>query len=151
MNAVNLGFNTKLKTVTIGQVMLFQFPSPNTGGFSANSSMVAPSESPYACIPSFLSTIQSHHLQSITFYIWLSAEFHLDPVNWSQLSDLFNRLEVPRIRFEITGIGLPLVEDWFRKRLGIIDSTKTTLEFDFPTRGSGDDFYSCFRRRSMTI
>lgn len=112
--------------------MLFQFPFPEIGtpgGFTADPFMLAPNESPYACIPDLLSTIQSHHLQTITFYIWLSAEFHLDSVNWSQLADLFNGLEVPRIRFSITGIELPLVKDWFRKRLRTVDSTKTTLEF----------------------
>ena len=135
MNTIDLGYNTKLKTITIRQVTLFQFPSPETnavGRFTTNPSIT---ESPYACIPALLSTIQSFHLQAITFYIWLSAEFHLDSVNWSQLADIFNRLEVPRIRFSITGIGLSLVEDWFRKRLRTIDSTKTALEFAFPTRG----------------
>jgi len=118
--------------------MLFQFPSFNTGavgGFTPHPSMPAPTKSPYACIPSFLSTIQSHHLQTIKFYIWLSDEFHLDSVDWSQLADLFNRLEVPRIFFSITGVGLPLVEGWFRKRLRTIDSSKTALEFAFPTSG----------------
>jgi hypothetical protein len=142
LNTINLGFNTKLKTVTIRQVMLFQFPSIDTGGFRVNSSMVAHTQSPYACIPALLSTIRSHHLQTITFYIWLSAEFHLDSVNWSELADLFNRLDVPRIRFAITGIGLPLVEDWFRQRLKTIDSTKTTLEFVFPARGARAGCYS---------
>ena len=127
-----------LKTVTIRQLMLFQFPSTGTGtlgGFTADPFMLAPNQSPYACIPALLSTIQSHHLQTITFYIWLSAEFHLDSVNWSRLADLFNGLEVPRIRFSITGIELPLVEDWFRKRLRTVDSTKTTLEFAYSHQG----------------
>ena len=112
--------------------MLFQFPFPEIGalgGFTADPLMLAPKESPYACIPALLSTIQSHHLQTITFYIWLSAEFHLDSVDWSQLADLFNGLEVPRICLSITGIDLPLVKDWFRKRLRTVDSTKTILEF----------------------
>ena len=134
-NAVNLASNVNLKTVTIRQLMLYQFPSPEigtVGGFTADPFVLAPNEPPYACIPALLSTIQSHHLQIITFYIWLSAEFHLDSVNWSQLADLFNGLEVPRIHFSITGTELALVKDWFRKRLRTIDSTKTTLEF---TRG----------------
>ena len=122
-----------LKTVTIRQLMLFQFPSPEiditVGGFTADPIVLVPNEPLYACIPALLSTIQSHHLQTITFYIWLSAEFHLDSVNWSQLADLFNGLGVPRIRFSITGIELPLVKGWLRKRLRTVDSTKTTLEF----------------------
>jgi len=137
MNAVNLAPNTNLKTVTIRHLMLFRFPSAETNavsGFTPNPSMLGPTESPYACIPALFSTIQSHHLQTITFYIWLSAEFHLDSIDWSQLADLFNHLEVPRICFLITGIGLPSVEDWFRKRLRTIDCTKTALEFTFPTR-----------------
>ena len=137
-NTVNLASNVNLKTVTIRQLMLFQFPSTEIGtldGFTANPFMLAPNESPYACIPALLSTIQSHHLQTITFYIWLSAEFHLDSVDWSQLADLFNGLEVPRIRFSITGIELPLVKDWFRKRLRTVDSTKTTLEFAYSQQG----------------
>ncbi|KAF8801108.1 hypothetical protein BYT27DRAFT_7198706 [Phlegmacium glaucopus] len=132
MNTVNLASNTNLKTVTIRQLMLFQFPSSDTdamGGLTPHPSIPAPTKSPHACIPALLSTIQSHHLQTIKFYIWLSAEFHLDSVDWSQLADLFNRLEVPRISFSITGIGLSLVEDWFKKRLRTIDSTKTALEF----------------------
>ena len=130
--AVNLASNVNLKTVTIRQLMLFQFPFPergSLGGSTADTFILAPNESPYACIPALLSTIQSHHLQTITFYIWLSAEFHLDSVNWSQLADLFNGLEVPRICLSITGIDLPLVKDWFRKRLRTVDSTKTILEF----------------------
>ena len=121
-----------LKTVTIRQLTLFQFPLPEIGtlgGFTPDPFVLAPNESPYVCIPALLSTIQSHRLQTITFHIWLSAEFHLDSVNWPQLADLFNGLEVPRIRFSITGIELPLVRDWFRKRLGTVDSTRTTLEF----------------------
>lgn len=114
--------------------MLFQFPFPEmgtVGEFTADPFMLAPNESPYACIPALLSTIKSHHLQTITFYIWLSAEFHLDSVNWTQLADLFNGLEVPRVRLLITGTQLPLVKDWFRKRLRTVDSTKTTLEFAY--------------------
>lgn len=112
--------------------MLFQFPFPEidtVGGYTADPFMLAPNESPYACIPALLSTIQPHHLQTITFHIWLSAEFHLDSVNWSQLADLMNALEVPQIRFSITGIDLSLVKDWFRRRLRTVDSTKSTLEF----------------------
>ena len=135
MHTVNLASNTNLKTITIRHLMLFKFPSAETdavSGLTPNPSILGPTESPYACIPALFSTIQSHHLQTITFYVWLSAEFHLDTIDWSQLADLFNYLEVPRICFSITGIGLPSVEDWFRKRLRTIDSTKTALEFTFP-------------------
>lgn len=130
--------NVNLKTVTFRQVVLFQFPLPEMGtlgGYTADPFMLAPNESPYVCIPALLSTIQSHHLQTITFHIWFSAEFHLDSVDWSHLADLFNGLEVPRIRFSITGIELPLVKDWLRKRLRTVDSTKTTLEFAYSHHG----------------
>jgi hypothetical protein len=87
-NAVNLASNVGLKTVTFRQLMLFQFPFPEMdalSGSTANPFMQAPNESPYACISTLLSTIQPHHLQTISFYIWLSAEFHLDSVNSTQL------------------------------------------------------------------
>jgi len=137
-NTVNLASNTKLKTIIIRQMMLFVFPSVDPdalGGSTPHPSIMASTESPYACIPALFSTVKSHHLQTITFYVWLSAEFHLDSVDWPQLAELFNRLEIPRICFSITGIGLSLVEEWFRKRLRTIDSTKTVLEFAFPTWG----------------
>lgn len=130
--------NVNLKTVTFRQVVLFQFPLPEMGtlgGYTADPFMLAPNESPYVCIPALLSTIQSHHLQTITFHIWLSAEFHLDSVDWSHLADLFNGLDVPRIRFSITGIELPMVKDWLGKRLRTVDSTKTTLEFAYSHHG----------------
>lgn len=130
--------NVNLKAVTIRQLVLFQFPFPEIatlGGSTADPFILAPNESPYACITALLSTIQSHHLQTITFSIWLSAEFHLDSVNWSQLADIFNDLGVPRICFLITGIELPLVKDWFRKKLRTVDSTKTNLEFAYSHQG----------------
>jgi hypothetical protein len=134
VHSISLAQNKRLKTITINQVTLFQFPSPVRPNTSAESSP-APSSalnSPYRWIPGLISTAKSGSVQTICFKVWLSAENQLNLLPWLDLNAILTDLGVFELAFEISGVGRDrdLVVSWFTKRLAI-DSAKTAVEYNF--------------------
>ncbi|KDR72589.1 hypothetical protein GALMADRAFT_126194 [Galerina marginata CBS 339.88] len=124
-NALSVSSNSNLKSINIHQITLFQFPTAQ---------QLSPAiDSQYAWLLSFMSTIRSTHFQSAGFHVWLSEESQLDSFPWFDLSDILLDIGVTRIQFRISGIGrdTELVEAWFTRRLGKIDTAKTSIHFDF--------------------
>ena len=124
-----------LKTIVIHGIILYQFPpifSPEAAAFNSSSqpSMIA---SPYAWIPTIVSSVRSEEIQTIEFHIWCSSEPQLDQFPWSSLCNILSNLGIPTLIFHVFGIGadMELVRGWFTQRLAPIDLTKTTIEFDF--------------------
>jgi hypothetical protein len=134
VHSISLAQNKRLKTITINQVTLFQFPSPVQPNTSAESSP-APSSAlnaPYRWIPGLISTVKSGSVQTICFKVWLSAENQLNLLPWLDLNAILTDLGVYELAFEISGVGRDrnLVVSWFTKRLAI-DSAKTAVEYNF--------------------
>ena len=124
-----------LKTIAIHKITLFQFPpfvTPEAATFHslAQPSMIA---SPYAWIPTMVSSVRSQEIQTMEFHIWFSSEPQLDQFPWNSLCNILTDLGVLTLKFHVFGIGadMELVRGWFMKRLGPIDLTETTIEFKF--------------------
>ncbi|KIM42336.1 hypothetical protein M413DRAFT_409612 [Hebeloma cylindrosporum] len=133
----SLGFsrNVSLKTIIIHRITLFQFPSLVTPVATAFHSIAQPSmlSSPYAWLPTIISSVRSEEIHTIEFHIWFSSEPQLDQMPWAALCNVLTNLGITTLVFHVFGIGadMQLVRGWFMKRLAPIDLTKTTIEFDF--------------------
>ena len=89
--------------------------------------------SPYAWIPTIISSVRSQEIQTMEFHIWFSSEPQLDQFPWNFLCNILTDLGIALLIFHIFGTGadMELVRGWFMKRLEPIDLTNTTIEFDF--------------------
>ncbi|KAJ7237310.1 hypothetical protein B0H12DRAFT_1026388 [Mycena haematopus] len=117
---IDLSLHTRLRTIRIHQLSLYQFPSPPP---TPPSLPPPPEVSPYVWLVPFLSRIDSPELSAISFDIWLGEEQQLDLIDWNAFvrvlnNPLFTKLRL--VQFNVRGIE-PAMDDevssWISRRL----------------------------------
>jgi hypothetical protein len=118
LSAIDLSYNTNLRSICMHQLILYQFPPLPT----PSSSTTPITNSPYAWLIPFLSQINSPHLVEIAFNIWLSMESQLDLIDWKGLAKVTLNPQTAKsseLRFEVSGVGRDMyeVKGWIWQRL----------------------------------
>ncbi|KAJ6486942.1 hypothetical protein C8R45DRAFT_828508 [Mycena sanguinolenta] len=131
---IDLSFHTRLRTIRIHQLSLYQFPSPPP---TPPSSPPPPEISPYVWLVPFLSRIESPELSAISFDIWLGEEQQLDVIDWNAFvrvlnNPLFTKLRL--VQFNVRGIE-PTMDDevtgWISRRLMDWEGAQEFLKVSF--------------------
>ncbi|KAJ7755353.1 hypothetical protein DFH07DRAFT_743260 [Mycena maculata] len=131
---IDLSPHTRLRTIRIHQLTLYQFPStPPT----PTSPSTVPDVSPYVWLVPFLARIGSSELSEITFNMWLGGETQLDLIDWNALvrvlaNPLFIRLDV--VHFHVRGIEKDTDDEvggWIFHRLRDWEGAQECLQVSF--------------------
>ncbi|KAJ6484337.1 hypothetical protein C8R47DRAFT_980974 [Mycena vitilis] len=134
VGGIDLSLHTKLRTIRVRQLTLYQFPtSPPT----PHSSPPPPEISPYVWLVPFLSRIGSSELSEISFDIWLGSERQLDLIDWNALvsvidNPLFAKLHL--VQFHVRGIEQAMddeVRGWISHRLRDWEGAQEYLRVSF--------------------
>ncbi|KAJ7039780.1 hypothetical protein C8F04DRAFT_996170 [Mycena alexandri] len=134
VGGMDLSFHTKLRTIRLHQLSLYQFPStPPT----PTSSPPLAEISPYVWLIPFLSRIGSSELSEIAFNIWLGGERQLDLIDWRALVKVLDNPRFTKLRllqFNVRGIEEAMDEEvrgWISHRLRDWDAAKEFLKVSF--------------------
>ncbi|KAJ7770505.1 hypothetical protein B0H16DRAFT_1715175 [Mycena metata] len=117
---MDLSLHTKLRTIRLHQLSLYQFPgTPPT----PTSSPPLAEISPYVWLIPFLSRIGSSELSEIAFNIWLGGERQLGLIDWHALVKVLDDGRFTKLRllqFNVRGIEEAMDEEvraWISHRL----------------------------------
>ncbi|KAK7046649.1 F-box domain-containing protein [Favolaschia claudopus] len=132
---IDLSLHTRLRTIRIHQLSLYQFPSPPA---TPPSSPPPPELSPCIWLIPFLSRISSPMLSTISFNIWLGGEQQLDLLDWNALVKVLENpafaASLRSLQFSVRGIE-PAMDDevagWISRRLGDWGGVQDCLEVCF--------------------
>jgi hypothetical protein len=131
---IDLSLHTRLRTIRIHQLSLYQFPStPPT----PPSSPPPPEISPYVWLVPFLARIASLELSAISFNIWLGGERQLDLIDWHAFvkvlaNPLFTKLRL--VEFNVRGVEPSMADEvtgWIARRLTDWDAAPEFLKVNF--------------------
>ncbi|KAJ7838282.1 hypothetical protein B0H14DRAFT_2361801 [Mycena olivaceomarginata] len=131
---IDLSLHTRLRTIRIHQLSLYQFPStPPT----PPSSPPPPEISPYVWLVPFLARIASLELSAISFNIWLGGERQLDLIDWHAFvkvlaNPLFTKLRL--VEFNVRGVEPSMADEvtgWIARRLTDWDDAPEFLKVSF--------------------
>lgn len=134
VGGIDLSLHTRLRTIRVHQLSLYQFPTTPT----TPPSSPPPAEiSPYVWLVPFLSRIGSSELSEISFNIWLGGEQQLDLIDWHALvrvleNPLFIKLRL--VEFHVRGME-PAMDDevrgWISHRLSDWEGAQECLKVRF--------------------
>ncbi|KAJ7151156.1 hypothetical protein C8R46DRAFT_914399 [Mycena filopes] len=130
---IDLSLHTKLRTIRLHQLSLYQFPSTPPTPTSPPLAEI----SPYAWLIPFLSRIGSGELSEIAFDIWLGGEGQLDLIDWHALVRVLANPRFPKLRllqFNVRGIEEAMDEEvrgWIFHRLRDWDGAQDFLKVSF--------------------
>ncbi|KAJ6631124.1 hypothetical protein B0H10DRAFT_1773037 [Mycena sp. CBHHK59/15] len=128
---IDLSRHTRLRTIRIHQLALYQLPSPPA-------SPGAPADvSPYAWLAPLLARVGARALAALAFDVWLGRESQLDVLDWRALVRVLaspSFASLAQVRFHVRGVEASMddaVRGWIAHRLRDWDGADACLEASF--------------------